>query len=200
MEIYRLLASADYSSRLDWSAVHLFWGDERCVPPEHPESNFGAARGLLLDHLPLPDVNIHRMRGELNPADAAALYEAEIRRFFRTGKNGFLPPRFDLVLLGMGEDGHTASLFPGTASVRERSRWVIAHCVDSNRGWRITLTPVAINAAATVMLIVSGRSKAKAMKAAFTEPCRPDDFPVQIIRPESGKLHWMVDREAAALL
>lgn len=200
LKLYSLLASADYSKRLDWSSVHLFWGDERCVPPAHPESNYRAARELLLDRLPLPAGNIHRMRGELEPAVAADLYEAELNHFFRTGKGVMRPPRFDLLLLGMGADGHTASLFPGTAPLRERSRWVIAHYVDPRRGWRITLTPVVINAAAAVLILVSGRVKAAALQAVFTGSYRPDDLPIQIVRPESGNLRWKVDCEAAALL
>ncbi len=200
LKLYSLLASADYSNRLDWRSVHLFWGDERCVPPVHPESNYRAARELLLDRLPLPAGSVHRIQGELEPAVAADLYEADLRRFFRTGKGVMQPPRFDLLLLGMGADGHTASLFPGTAPLRERSRWVIAHYVDPRRGWRITLTPVVINAAATVLILVSGRVKADALKAVFTGSSRPDDLPIKIVRPESGSLRWKVDREAAALL
>lgn len=199
--LYHRLAEGNYSRRLDWKTIHLFWGDERCVPPNHPESNYRSARESLLDHVPLPAGNIHRIRGELEPGVAAKCYEADLRDFFQTGNSGRRKlPCFDVVLLGMGGDGHTASLFPGRDSLQERNLWVIAHYVDPFKGWRITLTPVVINNAVAVIFIVSGKDKAEALKEVLTGAYRPDILPAQAIRPESGNLQWMVDREAASLL
>jgi 6-phosphogluconolactonase len=199
--LYNLLAEGDYSCRLNWKTIHFFWGDERCVPPNHSESNYRAARESLLDHVPVPAGNIHRIRGELNPCVAAERYEEDLRDFFQTEHTGQSKiPRFDLVLLGMGSDGHTASLFPGKDPVRERNRWVIAYYVDLLKGWRITMTPVLINNALSVIFIVSGQDKAEALKEVLTGAYRPDVLPAQIIRPESGNLQWLADQEGASLL
>jgi 6-phosphogluconolactonase len=196
--LYTLLAKAPFVSKIPWARVHLFWGDERCVPPDHPDSNYRMIREFLLDHVPIPPANVLRMPGEMDPAEAAARYEKRLREFFVTHGDGF--PVFDFFLLGLGEDGHTASLFPGTRSIRESARWVVGHYVDAQKGWRITLTPPVINAARMVAFIVAGAGKAAVMKEILEGPFRPDTLPAQIVRPAGGDLVWMLDREAAALL
>ena len=134
--IYARLAAADHAERIDWGKVHVFFSDERCVPPDDAASNYRMAREALLDHVPLPPANIHRMRGEEDPALAALAYEQDLQGLFRTSA----APAFDLICLGMGDDGHTASLFPGTAALRERERWVVAQYVAVARAWRVTFT------------------------------------------------------------
>jgi len=193
--LYELLASPAFASRIDWPNVHVFWGDERCVPPDHPDSNYRMARETLLDHVPLPPDNIHRLAGELDPATAAADYEAHLRAFF--AGDGEAGPRFDLLLLGMGDDAHTASLFPGTAALGETERWVAANYVEKLDAWRLTLTPPALNAAAEIMVLVSGASKADAFHAVLSGPTDPDKYPAQVLNPNNGRLRWLVDSEAA---
>jgi len=196
---YTLLASDEFAGRADWSHVHVFWGDERCVPPDHPNSNYRLAREALLDKVPIPAENIHRIRGEINPEETADDYEHTLRAFFARHPEG-PKPRFDLILLGMGQDGHTASLFPCTTALREQTRWVVAHYVDKLRAWRVTLTPVVINAAAQVTFIVAGVGKAERLREVLTGPYRPDTLPAQIVRPTNGRLLWLTDEEAVAHL
>jgi 6-phosphogluconolactonase len=196
--LYDLLAKNPCASQIPWARVHLFWGDERCVPPDHADSNYRMTRECLLDHVPIPPVNVHRMPGEMDPAEAAARYEGQLRDFFAS--RGDSPPVFDFILLGLGEDGHTASLFPGTRAIRESARWVVGHYVDAQKGWRITLTPPVINAARMVVFIVSGAGKAAVVKEIQEGPLRPNTLPAQVVRPAGGDLVWMLDREAAALL
>ncbi|HHS97595.1 MAG TPA: 6-phosphogluconolactonase [Chloroflexi bacterium] len=183
---YRLLADPACASRVDWDRVHLFWGDERCVPPDHPESNYRMVREALLDRVPIPVENVHRIRGEWPPEEAAAAYEAELRAIF--GPDG----RLDLVLLGLGADGHTASLFPGSAALDERERWVAAVFADPVGTWRITLTPPALNGAREVLFLVVGKPKAEALARVLAGW----DLPAGRIRPRSGRLSWFVDRDA----
>lgn len=203
---YALLATDEYATRLDWPRIHIFWGDERCVPPDHPDSNYRMARQVLLDRVPLPQSNIHRMRGELAPAQAAARYEQELRAFFspspgdRDASSEPQTPRFDLILLGMGDDGHTASLFPGSQVIHEPGGWVAASYVEKLAAWRITLTPAIINAAANVTFLVSGSGKAECLRQVLTGPYRPHALPAQIVRPHQGCLRWLVDAAAASLL
>jgi 6-phosphogluconolactonase len=194
--MYALLASEEFSPRIAWSRVHLFFGDERCVPPEHPDSNYRMVRETLLDHVPLPPGNLHRMHGEDPPEQAARTYEMELRAFFGSAA----APRFDLVLLGMGDNGHTASLFPGLPAVREQVRWVVACHVEEVGAWRLTLTPVAINAAADVTFLVAGAGKAAMLKRVLEGPHQPDVLPAQVVRPTNGSQHWLVDGAAAAEL
>lgn len=192
---YTLLASDEFTARADWQHVHVFWGDERCVPPDHPESNFRLADGALLCHVPIPSGNIHRIRGELEPEIAAQAYAAELHTFFGTPW-----PRFDLVLLGMGNDGHTASLFPGSAALRETVRPIVAvkaHYQDRPAP-RVTLTPPAINAARQVLFLVTGTSKADIVQAVLEGP--DGRFPAQWIRPTPGHLTWLMDIAAAGQL
>jgi 6-phosphogluconolactonase len=191
---YALLASDEFAARMDWPRVRVFWGDERCVPPDHPHSNYRMAREALLDKVPIPTENVHRMRGELPPDQAATAYQEELEAVLGAGG------RFDLILLGMGADGHTASLFPGTTALHEQTRWVVAHHVDKQSAWRVTLTPVAINAAVHVIFIVSGAGKAERLRQVLAGPYQPDILPAQIVRPTHGRLLWLVDAAAAVHL
>jgi 6-phosphogluconolactonase len=191
---YTLLASDEFAARVDWPCVHVFWGDERCVPPDHPDSNYRMAHETLLDRISIPAENVHRIRGELPADQAATAYQAELEAVLGAGG------KFDLILLGMGADGHTASLFPGTAALREQARWVVAYYVDKLAAWRLTLTPAAINAATHVTFVVSGAGKAKRLREVLDGPYQPDVLPAQIVRPTDGRLLWLVDAAAAVHL
>lgn len=199
--LYRLLATHPYASGVDWSRVHAFWGDERGVPPDDPASNYRMAHEALLAAVPIPAENVHRIRGEDEPAAAAAAYERDLRETFATPDG---PPRlspgsrFDLVLLGLGEDGHTASLFPGAAALREPARWVRAVHPAAVPTARVTLTPAVINAAAEVVFLVSGGAKAATLRRVREGPYQLDALPAQIIAPRAGRLRWLVDADAAA--
>ncbi len=193
--LYRALAAPENRDKLKWSHIHLFWGDERHVPPEHADSNFRMVKENLLDAIPIPDENVHRVPAEM-PLPAAALkYEGELRAFFKGEW-----PRFDLVLLGMGEDGHTASLFPHSSGLDEEQRWFIANFAPKRGEWRLTLTKKAINAARNIMVLVEGRSKADMLGKVLTGPLNPKDKPVQLIKPVDGRMIWLLDREAASQL
>ena len=191
--VYELLAS-EYgdTADLNWSRVHAFFGDERTVPPDHEDSNYRMARETLLDHVPIGSV--HRMRGELPPEKAAAAYEEELRSFF-----GEEPPRFDLIMLGIGGDGHTASLFPETAALEVTDRLVVANQVPKLETERITLTIPVINAARAVAFLVAGDDKAEALREILEGEADPRIYPAKFVRPDGGPT-WMVDAEAASLL
>lgn len=189
--LYELLTETD---EIDWLKVHIFWGDERCVPPDHADSNYRMAREALLDHVPLPHANIHRIRAEQDPEQAAESYEDELRHYL--GPDG----RFDLVLLGMGDDGHTASLFPETAALDETERLVLANNVPQLETWRITLTAPLINRARNVAFLVAGENKAAPLREVLHGPRQPHRYPAQMIAPENGRLVWFVDQAAAANL
>ncbi len=192
--IYARLATPEVAGRIDWPKVYVFFGDERCVPPDDARSNYRMAREALLDGVPLPPANIHRIRGEDDPALAALAYELEIQRIFRAST----PPAFDLICLGMGDDGHTASLFPGTAALREQARWVVPQYVAAMAAWRVTFTLPLLNAARHVVFLVEGTGKADTLKRVLHGPYQPDVLPVHLIQPTKGKLHWLVDAAAAA--
>jgi 6-phosphogluconolactonase len=239
--LYRLLAdpAAPYRARIDWQAVHFFWGDERHVPPDHPDSNFRMAREAMLDHVQVPAEHVHRIAGEEpDAARAARLYERGLievfglRRDHGNGKDATGGesaaagdadaraagtagpaadaarewPRFDLVLLGLGEDGHTASLFPGSPLLavdgprRRPRRLAAAVWVEKLDTWRITLTPPVLDHAATVIFLVSGAAKAPALAAVLEGEWRPELYPAQVVAPVDGRLLWLVDRAAAAQL
>jgi len=191
--IYQRLAEAGYAQRVDWARVHVFFGDERCVSPENSRSNFRMAREALLDFVPLPAENVHRMRGEDDPALAALAYELEIHRLFRSTT----PPAFDLICLGMGDNGHTASLFPGTDALRAQARWVVPQYVEVMQTWRVTMTAPLINAARHVAFFVEGAGKAEMLRRVLHGPFDPDVLPAQMIQPGNGQLHWLVDATAA---
>jgi 6-phosphogluconolactonase len=197
--LYALLAgSTPYLDEIPWSKIHFFWGDERHVPPDHEESNYRMANEILLSRVPIPEKNIHRIKSE-NPdaGNAAEQYEEELRNFFNL-KKGQLP-RFDCVLLGMGMDGHTASLFPGTGVLHEESRLVVANRVEQFQAYRITLTLPVLNNADFTMFIVSGNEKAEMLKKVIEEK-HPTPFPAQLIEPKHGRLLWLVDQPAASQL
>ena len=188
---YSRLATGDWQLATgDWRLVHILWGDERCVPPDDLRSNYRMAKEALLDRVPIPADQIHRIRGEDDPEKAAADYERELRALL--GSEGL-----DLILLGLGEDGHTASLFPGQAAVHEAARWVVAVPAPDGTMWRVTLTPAVLNAARNVTFVVSGAGKAQRLEQVLQGPFTPDILPAQSIRPTQGQLTWMVDEAAA---
>lgn len=200
--LYALLAGDAYRSRVPWDKIHFFWGDERHVPPDHKDSNFRMTLENMLSKVTVPAGNVHRVKSE-NPdaRKAADEYEKELRDFFTSHKllaNSL--PRFDLVLLGMGPDGHTASLFPGTHAIREHERWVAAPWVDKFQTYRITLTPPVINNSACILFFVSGDEKAETLRIVLEGAAETDRYPSQTIRPTNGTLRWLVDRTAARLL
>jgi len=194
--VYQLLASDYYRERMPWGAVHFFWGDERHVPPDHPDSNFRMAREAMLDHVPASAENVHRVPAEEPDARrAAAEYESTLRALFALASGE--RPRFDLILLGLGKDGHTASLFPGGDAVRERERLVVAPWVEAQQTFRITLTPPVLNHARRALFLVSGEEKADALHAVLEGAREPERYPAQIVE---GNRLWMVDRAAARRL
>jgi len=199
--VYALLATPEYRDRIDWSRVLIFFGDERCVPPDDPRSNYLMAKNALLDHVPLPPDNIFRIRGEDPPEKAAADYIDALQNTFGGDPLAGAPPEgFDLNLLGMGDNGHTASLFPGLAAVTETFRWVMPLYVEVVGMWRVTMTPVVINASRTVAFLVSGAKKADVLQRVLEGPYQPVVLPSQIVKPASGELHWLLDEPAAAKL
>jgi 6-phosphogluconolactonase len=197
--MFALLVSDEFRDRIRWDRVFFFWGDERHVPPDNPDSNFRVAREALLSHLSLGEDQVFRVPAE-NPDAAAAAYEYEVtmRHYFGLSDGQF--PRFDLVLLGMGPDGHTASLFPGTKALLEKTCVVVANWVGKFNTNRITMTAPAINAAARVVFLIGGEDKAPALKAVLEGPLEPSQLPAQLIQPRNGSLLWLCDRAAAQLL
>lgn len=194
--LYTLLTSDQFRPQVPWQHVHLFWGDERCVPPDHPESNYRMVREALLDQAPIPAQNIRRMLAEqADHTSAAAAYEQTLRDFFEVAAGKL--PCFHLILLGMGEDGHTASLFPGTAALAETERLVVANYVEKLSTHRLTLTVPVINHAANVAFVITGSAKASVLKKILEGEHDPQQFPSQLIRPEKGQLVFIVDRAAA---
>lgn len=192
--LFQLLATEEFRSRVDWERTHFFWADERCVPPDHPDSNFKAAHDLLLTKLPLPSSHIHRIPGELAPDEAALAYERDLRRFFA----GEHIPVFDLILLGAGEDGHTASLFPGGEGIKEKERLAVAVYVEKLHSHRVTLTLPVLNSARRVVFLVAGREKAVIVQE-ILEGKNPL-LPAALVNPPEGSLIWLLDSEAAGKL
>ena len=188
--LYSLLASPNYRDRIDWSRVHLFWGDERCVPPDHLESNFRMVQESLLSKIPIPSDNVHRMMGEKEPEQAATEYEEHLRQFFHLPRGGV--PRFDLIFLGLGEDGHTASLFPGSAALDERDHLVATAYVERLKAYRLTLTLPVINAAAQVSFLVSGQSKTAIVNDILGLNSDSFIYPAAKVSPIDGQLTWFV--------
>lgn len=195
LAVYQTLATVELVPRIDWEKVHIFWGDERCVAPTHEDSNYRMSFDGMLRHLPIPVKQIYRMEGELEPKDAAKAYENRLKQFFQQKT-----PQFDLILLGLGNDGHTASLFPETKALTETKRWVMANYVRKISSWRLTMTARLINQAANVTFLVSGEGKAEALQRVLAGRYTPEEFPAQMIRPERGQLYWFLDRPAAALI
>ena len=188
---FDLLAGGPERTAVDWKRVRFYFGDERCVPPGDPESNYRTAREHLFDPLGIPPEQIHRMRGEAPPEEAAADYEALVRSTMGNA------PVFDMINLGMGPDGHTASLFPGTLEQIDPARLVSAIWVEKFKTHRVTLTPRAINAARAIVVAAGGESKAGALAHVLNGPREPDLYPSQILNPKNGTLTWIVDRAAA---
>ena len=193
---YELLASEAYREQINWSKVHIFFGDERCVPPDHSESNYRMANEALISRVSIPPPNVHRINGLGDAVANASLYEDELRTFF----NPASWPRFDLVLLGMGDDGHTASLFPGTKALVEPRAWVVANWVEKFGTFRITLTAPAINHAANIAFLVTGATKAERLLEVLRGALDPEKLPSQLIQPLDGSLFWLVDKAAAGRL
>ncbi len=187
---YARLATPDLAGQVDWSRVHLAFGDERCVPQDDPRNNFRMVRDTLTTLIPIPTANVHPIPVDRPPRDAALAYERTLRTLLGTNQP-------DLVLLGLGDDGHTASLFPGHAAVRERVRWVVAEEIPEQVMWRISVTPPLLNAAREVVFLVSGSGKADVLRSVLEPPRDPDSLPAQVIRPTNGRLEWIVDRAAA---
>jgi 6-phosphogluconolactonase len=196
--LYTLIA-ANASATLPWDKMFFFWGDERHVPPDSPDSNYRMAKESLLSKVPIPPANIFPVPAE-NPdaAQVAEVYEQTLRRFFAVAPGEF--PRFDLILLGMGPDGHTASLFPETAALQEKSRLVVANWVEKLGGSRITFTLPLLNSARCVAFLVSGTDKAAALHEVLEGNAPADKYPSRLVQPSDGKLIWFVDRAAASEL
>lgn len=196
--LYELLATDELARRIEWGRAEVFFGDERCVAPDDEQSNYRMAREALLDRVPLPADHVHRIEAERERSEAVARYDAVLRRYLGVEATGSPSTGFDLVLLGMGEDGHTASLFPD--SVDDASQWVSARMREAAGQWRITLTPTVFDAAREVRFLVSGPGKAQRLVDVILGTPSPDRLPAQRIAPSHGDVTWMVDRAAAAML
>ncbi|MEA3327739.1 MAG: 6-phosphogluconolactonase [Chloroflexota bacterium] len=193
--LYQVLANPENQERLNWAGIHLFWGDERHVPPDHKESNYRKIRETLLDRIAIPEENVHRVKAEMEERLAALSYEQVLRDFF-VGQW----PRFDLILLGLGEDGHTASLFPHSAGLKEEERWFIPNYAPKREKMRLTLTKNAINAAKNIAVLVSGASKAGILAEVLRESDNLVDTPIQLILPRDGEMIWLLDNQSASQL
>jgi 6-phosphogluconolactonase len=195
--VYQLLAAPAFRARVRWGDIHFFWGDERHVPPDHPDSNYRMAVEAMLSKVPVLPANIHRVRSELPDAERVAReYEVTIRACVA----GELLPRFDVIHLGIGTDGHTASLFPGSAAIGERERICVANWVEKFAGYRITLTLPILNAARAAIFIVTGAAKAPIIQQVLRDRDATPPFPAQLIRPVDGECWWMLDQAAAGEL
>jgi 6-phosphogluconolactonase len=196
-KLYGLLASEPYVSQIDWNLVEIFWSDERCVPPDSPDSNYHMAQEVLLSKVPIPANQIHRTPADEADRDAASeTYAQEMRNVF--GTNGI--PKFDLIQLGMGPEGHTASLFPHQASLHEQQRLVMPVSVPKPPPARLTFTPPVLNAATHILFLVTGTDKEEAVQAVLEGDHQPDEYPAQIVQPSQGEVTWMLDTAAAAAL
>lgn len=193
-EVYAMFAQENFRGRIDWPRVHWFWGDERMVPPEHEESNYRMTHEALLAHVPAPARNVHRIKGELSPQLAAQEYRNALALFFKQEK------AFDLILLGLGEDGHTASLFPETTVLHETTLDVTEVFVPKFGKWRVTLTLPMINRGRKVAFLVAGKSKAEIVAGVLGLPQPEMKWPASLIQPNAGELLWLLDSEAAALV
>ncbi len=194
--LFEFLAQDSSANNLAWNQIHFYWSDERPVSPDHPDSNFGQAYRSLLKPRCIPPDNIHRIQEELDPVIAAHAYQQEILAGFNE-----TPARFNLILLGMGSDGHTASLFPETKAVTNslQNKWVTANFVPQHSTWRITFTPGLINAAKQIIFLVTGQSKAETLFNVLEGTYLPEKYPSQLIKPTNGNLRWLIDQEAGWL-
>ncbi len=196
--MFALLATDSFLSQIPWDKLELYWVDERCVAPDSEDSNFRMTQEQLLSKVPLAADHVFRMEGELDPHEAASRYEAALRNSFKL--EGAQAPAFDLILLGMGDDGHTASLFPHSAAIDELGRLVVANEVENKNPWRITLTWPVINHGRAVVFLIEGAAKADRLHEVLLGDYEPERLPSQLIRPDSGKLHLLLDAEAARRL
>ena len=195
--LYSLLSQKEFSERIPWDKVHFFWGDERCVAHDHPESNYGMVEDALLSHVAIPETNVHATMGqELDPSGAAFDYERQLKDFF--GLSHQAVPQFDLVLLGLGPDGHTASLFPGTEALKESKRLVMSVFVEKFNSYRLTITLPVINQARHVFFLIEGTGKEEILYQVFETT--PPQFPAQFVMPIPGSLEWWVDALSAEKL
>lgn len=194
-KLFALLATEEYSDKINWQRTFIFWGDERCVRLDDKLNNAHVAITLLLDKVPIPPLNVFPIPVNLPPAQAAVQYEQTIKSFF-----GNEEPAFDLILLGLGENAHTASLFPYTDVLHEETKLVKEVYVEEQSMYRVTMTAPLINRAHNITFLVSGKSKAEVIKTIFTEPYQPEKYPAQLIKPTNGKLFWFLDKDAAALI
>ncbi len=195
--LYHLLASQPYHDQVDWKKVFVFWGDERCVPPDEEGSNYHQARETLLKHVPIPKENVQRIKGELEPAEASEYYAQTLKRFAAPGLDW---PRFGLVLLGMGEDGHTASLFPGSPVEADSPTLAVTADYQGRPAQRVTLTPLVLNSARNILFLVTGENKASTLRDVLSDTYNPELYPAQRIHPKDGKVIWLVDEGAAGKL
>jgi 6-phosphogluconolactonase len=193
--LHKILAASPCKDQIDWSRLHVFWGDERAVPFDDDRNNAKMAYDTLLDLVPVPASQIHVMRTDISPEESASEYEKVLHYYFDNTATSF-----DLVLLGMGDDGHTLSLFPGTAAVHEEKAWTIAYYLKAQDMYRITLTKTIVNRAARVAFLTTGTNKAHALKEVQQGAYNPDLYPSQEIKPVNGELHWFVDAAAASEL
>lgn len=199
--LFEILSTPKYQKQIDWAHVHLFWGDERYVPADHPDSNFLMTMETLLSKVQIPPANVHRIRTELSPAEAVATnYEAEIARFFAGSPEHGRFPSFDLIFLGLGTNAHTASLFPNSRALQEHSHLVTADFVEEVNMWRITMTAPLLSAARTIAFLVCGPEKASVIRDVLFGDYNPERKPAQLIQPDHGQLLWIVDRSSAAQL
>jgi 6-phosphogluconolactonase len=190
--LFQLLASPAYARRVNWKSWEIYFSDERCVGPDDPQSNFRMAREALLEHVPVDQQKIHRMVGEIDPQEAAKQYGQLLKEKFSDGG-------LDVILLGMGDDGHTASLFPGSAALNETQHRCVANFVPKLNTWRITMTAPFINRAAEVIVLVEGAAKAVRVAEVLEGPRDPQRLPIQLIDPNPGRLLWITDRAAAGM-
>jgi 6-phosphogluconolactonase len=186
------MASDAWRNRFNWNLWEVYFGDERCVPPDNPDSNYRMARLALLDTVPIDPANVHRMKGEADPQQAAKEYGQLLKAKFGDGG-------LDLIMLGMGDDGHTASLFPGTAALAETEHRCVANFVPKMNVWRITMSAPFINRAGEVMVLVSGAGKAQRLEQVLQGPRDPQNLPIQMIQPANGKMIWLLDAAAAGM-
>jgi 6-phosphogluconolactonase len=193
--LYALLADSPFRGEVTWGKAHVFWGDERCVPADDQRSNARMAREALLDHVPVPLTQIHPIRCAGNPAESARQYREKIDEMFTGG-----PPVFDLILLGLGENGHTASLFPQAQILKDQTAWTASIYIKDQNMYRVTLMPAVINLARLVVFLVCGEAKAPALKNVLSRPMDPLRFPAQLVQPQTGELIWLADKAAAAQL
>ena len=198
--LYSLLATdPDLRSQVPWQQIYFFFSDERHVPPDHADSNYRSAYDAMLSKVALEPGHVFRIKGESSDADqVAAQYEQDLRAFFAVEESQ--TPRFDLLMLGMGPDGHTASLFPGTKALDEEKKLVVANWIEKFNSYRITMTAPVLNHAASVLFLAHGQDKAAALKSVLEGPNNPKQFPSQLVQPHDGTVLWLVDESAAALL